>query len=150
MADLTGGSGPFNGLATANQHLYASWSMQDLYANVGERHLAIWPNGENPEANQPYTIGNPASDLPVASYMIAAWEDASNSTVRAQDDTPANLAWLQLYEATRSRLRVQANTNLGEVSTSGYTRYEGGQLGLANSLRFFHISFTVRSVASFT
>lgn len=135
------------GLEDAVQHLFGSWSRELLVVAAAERHLAVYPNGE-PEVAVPFITGTPAADQITQRYTILVWEDAAAETARAYDDDEANLAWLQLYEAIKARLYVQASSALG--LSDGYTRYAGGSFDMRATVRVIQINFSVRVPQSFT
>lgn len=136
------------GLADAKQHLYAPWSPEALYAETGERHIAVWPQGD-PELVQGLVAGSPPADLATQSFAILAWEDASVDSSRRQDDDTANAAWIALYEAIRARLYVQANARLGDAQIMD-THYRGGVLDAQDTKRVLSLRFEVRIPISFT
>lgn len=136
------------GLTTAKQHLYAPWSPEALYAEAGERHVAVWPQGD-PEVVQGLVAGTLPAELATQSFAILCWEDAGADLVRRQDDDTANAAWLALYEAIRARLYVQANARLGDAQIMD-THYRGGVLDSSDTKRVLSLRFEVRVPIAFT
>lgn len=134
-----------SGLTTAVQHKYAPWSVEALYVEAGERHLAIWPEGDPESRRQMTTDG---ADEITSSYVVTVWEDAATDSTKLKDDDAANVAWLALYEAVQSRFYVLANLALGETGSD--VHYEGGAFGLTGGTRFFSIRFTKRRYKSMT
>lgn len=130
----------------AQVHLYTPWAVEALLASAGERHLAIWPEGEPEVVNAAIAGTNPA-DLAEASYIITVWEDASSDSARSIDDETAAQTWLTLYEAIRDRLYLMTNIQLGSVDA---TRYAGGALDFRAGCRILQIRFRTRAFYSFS
>jgi hypothetical protein len=126
---------------SANVHRYAPWSVEAMAANAGERHLAIWPQGEA-ETIQHATVGQFPGDWITANFLITVWEEAGLESSRLKDDATANAAWLTLHEGIRARLFVQANTNLGV--TGGYTEYHGVSFEMVGEIRVMVVRFSAR------
>ena len=121
-------------------HRYASWSLEQLRAAQGERHLACWPLPA-PIDVKPFTIGTPAGDYVTTRYAILVWEDASTEVTSLTDNEAADGAWLDLAEAIEARLRVQANVAMGEAGS--LTRVDGRTWGLQAQTRWLQIVFAV-------
>lgn len=119
-------------------HQYAPWSVEAFYAEAGERHLAIWPEGEAEETAPFLTDGGLMSNQ---SYVIAVWEAADEQT-RLQDDDTLNKAWLTLHEGIRARLMTLANIRLGS-STIKRTMYVGSSFETGNANRVMALRFRV-------
>jgi len=128
-----------SGLSTAIQHKYAPWSVEEAFAMAGERHIAIWPQGEA-EAAVPYTTE--PSVLATQVYSILVWEDASQDIGRLTDNETADKAWLTLAEGIRARLLLKANISLGVVGCD--TRYQGVRFDRAGAGRMMEVSFRVQ------
>lgn len=127
-------------LSTATLHLYAPWSVENLVAGAGERHLAIWPEGEA-ETAEPMLVDG--SQLATQSYVIVVWEDAAAETARRFDDDAANKAWLDLAEAIRARLKRQGAFQLGSADVM-HTAYVGTTFPAAGALRVLIVGMRVR------
>lgn len=128
------------------RHLYTPWAVELGLSTVGERHLAIWPEGE-PEVVNPATIGSLSNDLAEQSYLIMVWENASTDSSRLNDDEAAAQTWLTLFEAIRARLYVSANRQLGSVDA---TAYAGGAFDFRAGQRIMQLRFKTRVFYSFT
>lgn len=128
-----------SGLSTAITHKYAPWSTEFLYAERGERHLAVWPNGE-PEVVDNLLVDG--STLAEQSYTIAVWEDTGGDAERFVENPTADKAWLALYRGIRDRLYVTANNQLGSSEIMA-TRYRGGAFDRSGHLRAMEIRFAV-------
>lgn len=140
MTDLTS---HVSELATATQHLYAPWSLAQLQATQGERHIAVYPTAE-PEVAKPFVTGSPPADEASQTYVVLIWEDAASEATRLYDDDDANTRWLSLAESVRARFYVQANTALGE--SGAYTRYAGLRFDLSGTVRLIEITFRVANI----
>jgi hypothetical protein len=127
-------------LQEAIPHRYAPWSTEALFAAPGERHLAVWPEGEA-ETATPFTT-SPA-DLMEQSYAVLVWEDASTETQRRFDDESANADWLKIHEAIRARFHRMDNVRLGDANIMD-TRYVGASFDLIGGRRVLAIRFRVR------
>jgi hypothetical protein len=134
------------GLNSAIVHKYASWSVEALVAERGERHLAVWPESEA-EAVEGLTTA--PSDLATQSYVVLVWEDASTEGGRLQDDETADAAWLDLHEAIRARFLRTANVRLGSSAIMD-TRYRGAAFDMVGLVRTIALRFTVRLPLSYT
>lgn len=134
-------------LADAKVHLYAPWSVENLYAAKGERHLAIWPEAD-PVSTNPFATGSLPSDLEERRFVIAVWELAAQDVARRMDDDAANLAWLDLAEDIQGRLQVQANTSLG--GSGMQTRFDGVTWDVIALYRSMVVRFHVRFPRSYT
>ena len=124
----------------ARLHKYTPWAVEDLMGSSGERHLAIWPQGE-PEVVQRATAAGRPSDIALSTYLIRVWEDASTDTSRIHDDEVAGLAWIQLGEAIRDRLYDADNFQRGGVDA---TFYDGMAFDLRAGKRILEVRFKVR------
>ncbi len=129
-----------SGLSTAIQHKYAPWSPEQLFAQAGERHLAVWPESE-PEAVEGLTVTG--DDLATQLYVVLVWEEAAATDGRLQEDDTADLAWLTLAEAIRARFYLSANRALGSNQIMD-TRYRGLSFGRPGDMRSMQLVFRVR------
>ena len=134
-------------LADATQHRYASWSFETLGEAGQGRHVAVWVE-PSPDTVLPATTGGLPADFDTHNMRILVWEAAHAEATRLYDDDEANGAWLDLYEAVKARLRVQANTSIG--ATSGYTRFTEGGVRVLGTARVMEFAFTVREPVSYT
>lgn len=121
-------------------HLYASWSLEELFASTGERHLAVWPASEAEVATGMTT--QPA-DVAVQAYAVLVWEAASAEGSRLKDNQEADLAWLELHEAIRARFYRTANLRLGDPNIVD-TRYQGVVFDKVAGYRAMALRFNVR------
>jgi hypothetical protein len=137
------------GLADAVVHRYASWSVEALVAERGERHLAIWPEAEAESLEGLTTGAGGGSDLATQSYVVLAWEDASTEGGRLMDDDTANAAWLDLHEAIRARFLTSANLRLGSSAIMD-TRYRAAAFDMVGLVRTMALRFTVRLPLTWT
>lgn len=127
-------------LTDARLHLFSSWSPELFHAAVGETHLAVFPLGD-PETTRGLTT-EPADEVTTL-YELDVWQGATAEDGRLVENRDLDLAWIELYELVRSRFYVTANVAIGG-DPNAYTRYQGGQLGTANSCRYLRVSFAVR------
>lgn len=134
------------GISTDNRHKYAIKSVELLAANVGERHIAIWPQ-EEPEVASAAIISTQGADLSAQSYLVTVWEESGLEAARLQDDEAGWSTFEALYEATRARFYVSANRTLGSVDT---TQYGGGTFGVQGGIRFFVLRFQTRQFLSYS
>jgi hypothetical protein len=141
VADLTAN---VSGLGTAELHRYAPWDPEELFAQSGETHLAVWPLADA-ESGEPLT--SDAHKL-IQLYAITVWQDASDSQSRRIHDETATLAFLDIWEATRNRLYKVANEFMGGSELSWYqgTTFDPGS-GLT---RWFAITCRVEQFLGFT
>ena len=134
-------------LTDAKIHLYASWSVETLTAELGEINLAVWPE-PSPQKIEPLATGSPPSDMVTTIYVVLIWKNAELDTSRFTDDQDAAGAWLDLAEQVLGRLRVFANTSMG--SPSGLTKVAGISWDLSGGMWTLSAAFTVRAPVSFT
>lgn len=134
------------GLTSAIVHKHASWSVEALTAERGERHLAIWPEDEA-ESLEGLTTG--PADLATQNFVVLVWEDASTESGRLMDDDTANAAWLDLHEAIRARFLTTANIRLGSSAIMD-TRYRGAAFDMVGLVRTMAMRFTVRLPLTWT
>ena len=127
------------GLSTAVVHKYAPWSPEVLYAERGERHLAIWPSAE-PEVTEPLLVDG--SVLAEQTYTVLVWEDTAGDAERLVENATDDATWLTLYEGIRARFFLTANNQLGSATIMA-TRYAGGSFSSSGHLRVMELSFRV-------
>lgn len=127
------------GMADVLTHRYAPWSLENLYAEAGERHLAVWPEIEA-ETHQPFDTSG--GQLAEQDFICGVWEHVPDLD-RAQDDVDADGAWLDLYELIRARFFVTANVRLGDSSIMR-TRAVGGSFPVIGSRRVMELRFRVQ------
>jgi hypothetical protein len=134
------------GLADVVVHRYASWSVEALVAERGERHLAIWPEAEG-EAAEGYL--SDGSLLSTQRFVVLVWEDSSTEQGRLQDNESADAAWLDLHEQIRARFLKGSNVRLGSTSLMD-TRYRESAFDRVGLVRTMALRFTVRVPLSVT
>ncbi len=120
-------------------HRYAPWSLENLYAEVGERHLAVWPEIEA-ETMEPFDTSG--GQMVVQDFIAAVWEHVPDLE-RAQDDEEADGRWLDLHEAIRARFFVAANVRLGDPLIMR-TRPVGGSFPVIGQRRVMEVRFRVQ------
>lgn len=125
-------------LADALPHKYASWSLEKLYAEAGERHIAIWFASDAAATASAGLVVVPSSTV-VQTYAVVVWEAVADPE-RLMDDDAANLAWLRLEEAIRARFMVKANIRLGDASMR-QTLYAGSSVPAHSTLRVMEVRF---------
>jgi hypothetical protein len=134
-----------SGLTDATQHLYVSGAGALADSTPG-RHIAVFPVGDL-AAPDPFVAGSPPAKLATITYQVMVWEGAHSEATRVYDDDDANAAWLALYEQVRAKFYELASQGLGEP---GPVDYAGGAFDSAADKRVFVVSFTKRTVESFT
>ena len=127
------------GMADVIVHRYAPWSLENLYAESGERHLAVWPEIEA-ETHQPFDTSG--GQMAEQDFICGVWEHVPDLD-RAQDDEEADGAWLDLFELIRARFFVTANVRLGD-SNIMRTRAVGGSFPVIGSRRVMELRFRVQ------
>lgn len=115
VADLTGN---VDALREASVHRYAPWNPEELFANVGDRHLAVWPVADQVE--QRNVLTSDAHELNQV-YVILIWENASDAQSRRVADEAADLAFIEMWEAVRDRFYEESNQWLGGTERTWYT-----------------------------
>jgi hypothetical protein len=136
IADITAN---VPGMSDVVTHRYAPWSLENLYADAGERHLAIWPEIEL-ETMQPFDTSG--GQLAEQDFICGVWEHVPE-VARASDDEAADGAWLDLYELIRARFFVTANIRLGDDFIMR-TRFVGGSFPIAGQRRVMEQRFRVQ------
>ena len=129
------------GLDNVPVHLFAPWSVEAVAGAVGERHLAIWPQGDGSEAAEGLTTA--PADMLLARFIVMCWEDATAETSRLADDENANRAWLELHEAIRNQFYERDNARLGLPAEIMRTRYTGTSFDRSSGQRVMALSFEV-------
>lgn len=127
-------------LDQAVYHLYGSWNPELMYAEAGERHVAVFPNGE-PEVAEGLTVTG--DDLAAQTYTILVWEDTSGDAERLVENPDIDQDWLELYEAIRDRFYLSTNGKLGSSDIMA-TRYIGGSFDRSGQIRAMELRFVVR------
>lgn len=131
------------GLAEAEFHLYVPWDPAELQADAGERHVGLWPLVEG-ETSEPLSFDSHELSMPMACLV---WEDASGSQDRRVVDTPADLAFLELWQEIRARFYSITNMFGGG---SERTWYDGTTFPDDVYLtRWFRVQFSVRHYQPF-
>jgi hypothetical protein len=106
LADLTSS---VSGVRDAITHRYAPWNPEELVAEDGNRHLAVWPLAEGAEASSPLTTN---SHMLTQLYRILYWEPSPDESLQGLDeDAAADL--LSLQNAIRARFYIAANQTIG-------------------------------------
>ena len=136
-----------SGLSTAITHLYAPYSLEAVQASAGERHLAIWPEGE-PDVATAFLAGSPPSDKIKTSYVILVWEDASAETSRTIRRRRREHRMAHPVRSHRAELYDLDNISLGQTNT--ITRYVGGNLDRQGTNRYLAVRFTVDAIQSYS
>lgn len=130
------------GLRNARIHRYAPWDPEQLMSENGDRHLAVFPAAEAVEDAVPLVTG-PGGDMLVELYRVIYWEGSIDEPARGLVDQQAAADLLELMEATRDRLYVTANLQLGGAD---HVRYAGATLPERSGLvRWFQIGVQVRT-----
>lgn len=100
-------------------HRYSPYDPGDLQADVGERHLSVFPVADSAQDASPFTTA-PGGDLLTETYRIVYWESAGDESSRAVSDEDAAAALLELAQATRDRFYVIANLTLSDANQVRY------------------------------
>jgi hypothetical protein len=138
MADLTTN---VPGLRDVREHRYSPYDPEDLVAEVGERHLSIFPVAAQAADATPLLTG-PGGDLIIETYRITYWEHADDESTRGVSDEEAAADMLTLAEDVRDRFYVIANLRIGGTEL---TRYIGTALPeRSGQARWFAIGVTAR------
>jgi hypothetical protein len=132
------------GLRDARVHRYAPWDPEQLIADGGERHLAVFPAAEAADESIPLVTG-PGGDMLIQVYRVVVWEDAGDEASRGVADEDAAADLLELLEAVRERFYKIANTFLGSTEL---TKYVGAALpDRAGQVRWFQVTVRARTSA---
>jgi len=138
MTDLTTN---VPGLRDVREHRYSPYDPEELVAEVGERHLSIFPLAATAQEAVPLVTG-PGGDLIIETYRITYWEDAGDESSRGISDEDAAADLLTLAEDVRDRFYAVENLRLGG---SEYVRYVGTVLPeRSGQVRWFAIGVQSR------
>jgi hypothetical protein len=123
-------------------HRYAPWDPEQLMAEAGERHLAVWPAAEAADASTRVVTG-PGGDMLEQLYRVAYWEHAGDEASRGIADTEAAADLLNLAEKVRARFYDIDNVFL---AGSEDLHYLGTSLPeRSGEIRWFQITIQVRT-----
>lgn len=128
----------------SNVHLLAPWSAQELAAD-GEKHLAVWPVGENAESAEPLTTG---SHMLNQGFAILYWESSATEAPRLVEDQVGAAALLDLHNAIRARIYRDAFQTIGSSDRAWYVGTSFPEQ--VSRVRGFQISLSVRRFIDFT
>ena len=90
-------------------HLLVPYDPEELSAD-GDRHLSVFPLAEEAQRADPLTT---AGVELIEVYRILYWEDAAGESGRGVADVEAAQTMLDLAQAVRARLLMQASQTLG-------------------------------------
>lgn len=107
------------GLHDALPHRYSPWDPEELIAEAGERHIAVYPVADAAQEAAPFVTA-PGGDLLTETYRVIYWEDAGDESARGISDEEAAGALLELAQATRDRFYVVANLTLSNATQVRY------------------------------
>jgi len=107
------------GLRDVREHRYSPYDPEFQVAEVGERHLAMFPVAAGTTA-EPNVTG-PRGDLLTEIYRIVYWEHAGDESSRGVSDEDAAADLLTLAEDVRDRFYVNANYRIGGTVDTRYT-----------------------------
>ena len=116
MADLTTN---VPGLRDVREHRYSPYDPEELVAEVGERHLSIFPIAGQAQTAERLVTG-PGGDLIVETYRITYWEHAGDESTRGASDEDAAADLLTLAEDVRDRFYATANLRIGGTELTTY------------------------------
>lgn len=123
-------------------HRYAPWDPEQLRAEVGERHLAVFPAAEAVDEATPLVTA-PGGDMLLQMFRVLYWESASDEAERGIVDEAAAGDLIDLLESVRGRFYKTANTFLGEAELVSYL---GASLpDRSSSVRWFMLSIRART-----
>jgi len=129
------------GLRDVREHRYSPYDPEELVAEVGERHLSIFPVAATAQEAVPLVTG-PGGDLIVETYRITYWENAGDESSRGVSDEEAAADLLTLAQQVRDPFYAIENLRLGG---SEYVRYIGTVLPeRSGQVRWFAIGVTAR------
>jgi hypothetical protein len=109
MLDLTTN---VSGLRDVREHRYSPYDPEELVAEVGERHLSIFPVAAQAQVAEPLLTG-PGGDLITETYRVTYWEHAGDESSRGISDEEAAADLLTLAEGVRDRFYDIDNLRLG-------------------------------------
>ena len=140
IADLTTNVPALRG-DSVRVHRYSPYDPEELTAEVGERHLSVFPVASTPAEVTPLLTG-PGGDLITETYRVTYWEHAGDESARGISDEEAAASLLELAEDVRDRFYVVANLRLGGTEL---TRYLGTALpDRSGQVRWFAIGLQAR------
>ena len=140
VADLTTNVAGLRG-DSVRVHRYSPYDPEELTAEVGERHLSVFPVAATAQEASPLVTG-PGGDLITETYRVTYWEHAADESSRGQSDEDAAAALLSLAEDVRDRFYVIANLRIGGTEL---TRYLGTALpDRSGQVRWFAIGLQAR------
>ena len=138
MTDLTTN---VPGLRDVREHRYSPYDPEELVAEVGERHLSVFPVAAQAAEATPLVTG-PGGDTITEVYRITYWEHAGDESARGQSDEDAAADLLTLAEDVRDRFYAVANLRIGGTEL---TRYIGTALPeRSGQVRWFAIGVQAR------
>lgn len=140
LADLVAN---VSGLSAAVQHSLAPWAPEDLMTD-GNRHVAVWPAGEQAERVTPLDLG--ALEFHQI-FRVIVWETADPESERAVTDSAATATFLQLQNDVRARFMRAA------FAVAGYYRAWPVQTRFperSSFVRWFEISIEAVTAVAFT
>lgn len=125
-------------------HRYTAQDPEELQADPGERHLAVWPFPAETETVRPL-VTMPGGDVLTQRYAIMVWEHVGAQGEQGQVDEVAAKVFLQLHNDIRGRFYVKANMKLGSPTVPvTESRYAGSIYGeRAGLVRWFALTVLV-------
>jgi hypothetical protein len=129
-------------LRDALVHRYAPYDPEQLMAEVGDRHLAVFPAAEATDESFPLVTA-PGGDLLQQLYRITYWESAGDESSRGYADQEAAGELLTLLEKVRARFYIVANLRLGGTDSMQYVG--AGLPERSGVVRWFQITIRVRT-----
>ena len=115
MTDLTTN---VPGLRDVREHRYSPYDPEELVADVGERHLSVFPMAATAAEATPLVTG-PGGDLITEVYRVTYWEYAGDESSRGSDEEAA-ADLLALAEDVRDRFYAIANLRIGGTELTRY------------------------------
>jgi len=100
-------------------HRFSPYDPEELVAEVGERHLSMFPVASQAQTAEPAVTG-PRGDLLTEVYRITYWEHAGDESARGVSDEEAAADLLALAEDVRDRFYVNANYRIGGTVDTRY------------------------------
>src|SRR5262245_38922421 len=132
------------GLRGVIVHRYGAWDPGQSLAEAGERHLAVWPDGDALDTASPLTTDGGKQLVQI--YRIAYWEDAGDESQRGILDEEAAGDLLDLTEATRARFFKRANVFIGGTELLEYIG--ASTANRSGTVRWFQVSVSARTSQS--
>ena len=128
------------GLRGAIPHRLAPWDPEQLIAEAGERHVAVFPVAESVDTSVPLTTDGGTGLISV--YRVMYWEDASGESSRGIADEAAAEELYDLAEDIIDRFYERSNVFLGGTE---FTQYVGMSLpDRSSNVRWFQITVQAR------